>query len=94
MTELWISVVTGLLTLAGVCVTAYAGAKKTRDEVAQRLSMAQAVTDYKLEQLTREVRLHNDFARRVPVLEEKVRALSARPEPWARGKEQEWKNWN
>ena len=35
-------------------------------------SKAQAVTDTKLEELTREVREHNDFARRVPLLEEQM----------------------
>ena len=35
----------------------------------------QAVTDYKIDELTREVRIHNNFAQRVPVLEEKVKNL-------------------
>ena len=35
-------------------------------------SKSQAVTDTKLEELTREVRAHNNFAQRVPVLEEKL----------------------
>ena len=38
----------------------------------------QAVTDTKLEELTREVRAHNNFAQRVPVLEEKVKVASHR----------------
>ncbi len=38
-------------------------------------SKAQAVTDVKIEELTREVREHNNFARRVPILEEKVERL-------------------
>ena len=33
---------------------------------------AQAVTDTKIEELTREVREHNNFAKRVPLLEQKV----------------------
>lgn len=36
-------------------------------------SKSQAVTDTKLEELTREVRAHNNFAQRVPVLEEKMK---------------------
>lgn len=36
---------------------------------------SQAITEYKIEELTREVRTHNDFAKRIPVLEEKVRNL-------------------
>lgn len=40
-------------------------------------SKAQAVTDTKLEELTREVREHNDFARRVPLLEEQMEEVKA-----------------
>ena len=40
--------------------------------VEQKLQVAQAVTETKLEDLTREVREHNGFARRIPVLEEKI----------------------
>ena len=39
---------------------------------------SQAVTDTKLEELTREVRAHNNFAQRVPVLEEKVKVANKR----------------
>lgn len=43
-----------------------------------KLEKHQAVTDTKIEELTREVREHNNFARRVPVLEEKVSNLERR----------------
>ena len=43
-------------------------------------SKAQAVTDTKLEELTREVREHNNFAKRVPVLEEKMKVCEHRIE--------------
>ena len=43
-----------------------------------RLEKAQAVTDTKLEELTREVRIHNNFAMRVPVLEEQLKAAERR----------------
>ena len=38
----------------------------------------QAITDTKLEELTREVREHNDFARRVPVVEEQIKVINHR----------------
>lgn len=57
------SLVTGVVTLIGVLI---ANGKN------------QAVTDTKLEELTREVRQHNDFAQRVPVLEEKVKTINHR----------------
>ena len=41
-------------------------------------SRSQAVTDTKLEELTREVREHNNFARRVPILEEQIKVANHR----------------
>lgn len=38
----------------------------------------QAITDTKLDELTREVREHNDFARRVPVVEEQIKVMNHR----------------
>ena len=58
MTEgIIVALTTGGVTLAGVLISN---------------SKAQAVTDTKLEELTREVREHNNFARRVPILEEQM----------------------
>jgi TolA-binding protein len=78
MNELLVTALSGLLTLIGVCVTAWASAKKTRDQVADRLRVAQAVTDTKLDDLSREVRAHNDFASRIPVLEEQIKVINHR----------------
>ncbi len=80
MSQILIPILTGLLTLAGVCVTAWAGARQTRDALSNQLMTAQAVTDCKLEQLTAEVRRHNDFARRLPVVEQQILDLSRRME--------------
>lgn len=74
MTQIIISVITGLLTLAGVCVTAWASGRRTQT----RMETAQAVTDTKIEELTREVREHNNFAKRVPVLEEQMKIANHR----------------
>lgn len=41
-------------------------------------SRSQAVTDAKLEELTREVREHNNFARRMPVVEEQIKVINHR----------------
>ena len=41
-------------------------------------SRSQAVTDTKLEELTREVREHNNFAKRVPILEEQMKVVNHR----------------
>ena len=73
-----VSIITGVLTLIGVCVTAWSSAKKTRNDVTDKLRLAQAVTDEKIESLTREVRRHNNFAERLPALEQKVSDMNER----------------
>ena len=57
------AIVTGLLTLLGVLISN---------------SRSQAVTETKLEELTREVREHNGFARRMPVVEEQIKVINHR----------------
>ena len=47
---------------------------------------AQAVTETKLEELTREVREHNNFAKRIPVVEEQIKVINHRIEDLERGK--------
>ena len=49
-------------------------------DVQAKLDKQQAVTDTKLDELTREVREHNNFARRVPVLEEQIKVANHRIE--------------
>ena len=63
--------ITGGLSLLGVIVSNISSNRR----VEASLRTAQAVTDTKIEELTREVREHNNFAHRVPVLEEKVHNL-------------------
>ena len=57
------AVIAGAVTLIGVLIAN---------------SRSQAVTDTKLEELTREVREHNHFARRVPILEEQMKVANHR----------------
>lgn len=71
-----VALITGGLSLAGVVVTCLATAKKS--EKAQ--AVAQAVTDTKIEELTREVRMHNGFAQRMPVVEEQIKVINHRIE--------------
>lgn len=75
MTEaIIVALITGGLSLFGVLITS----SKTARDVAAKLDKRQAVTDTKLEELTREVREHNNFARRVPVLEEQIKVANHR----------------
>lgn len=60
--------ITGGLALLGVIITNIQSSKK----IEQKLSTAQAVTDCKIEELTREVREHNGFAKRMPVVEQRL----------------------
>lgn len=69
-----VALITGGLALAGTIITGNRNAR----ELDHKLDKKQAVTDTKLEELTREVREHNNFARRMPVVEEKVETLKAR----------------
>ena len=63
MNEIIVALITGGVTLLGVLISN---------------GKAQAVTDTKLEELTREVREHNNFAKRVPVLEEQMKVVNHR----------------
>ena len=69
-----VALITGGLSLMGVVVTCLATARKSEKSAA----VNQAVTDTKIEELTREVRLHNDFAHRIPVLEEQIKVVNHR----------------
>lgn len=71
-----VALITGGLSLLGVVVTCIATAKKSEKATA----VAQAVTDTKIEELTREVRLHNGFAQRMPVVEEQIKVINHRIE--------------
>ena len=69
-----VALITGGLSLAGVISTCLATAKKNENAV----RISQAVTDTKIDALTREVREHNGFARRMPVVEEQIKVLNHR----------------
>lgn len=66
--------ITGGLALVGVILTVSQGQKRTE----AAMKVAQAVTDTKIEELTREVREHNNFARRLPVVENDVKTIYKR----------------
>lgn len=65
MEDIIVALITGGVTLFGVLVAN---------------SKSQAVTDTKLEELTREVREHNNFAKRMPVVEEQIKVINHRIE--------------
>ena len=65
VSEIIVALIGGLVTLSGVLIAN---------------SKAQAVTDTRLDELTREVREHNHFAQRVPVIEEQMKVVNHRLE--------------
>ena len=71
MNEIIVALITGGVTLAGVLISN---------------QKSQAVTDTKLEELTREVREHNHFAKRMPVVEEQIKGINRRLSDLEEGK--------
>lgn len=89
MSESWISLIgslaVGLISFLGVVWTSRENNKATLEQLKAhseasdaKLEKAQAITDTKLESLTAEVRKHNNFAEKIPVLEEKVKVANKR----------------
>ncbi len=74
MTEIIVAVITGGLALVGVIISNITGNRR----VSAQLEKAQAVTDTKIDELTREVREHNGFAKRMPVVEEQIKVINHR----------------
>ncbi len=84
-----VAIITSALTLIGTIITVLAANRQTitaldkKSELSDakldaKLEKHQAVTDTKLDELTREVRKHNNFAERVPVLEEQIKVANHR----------------
>lgn len=71
-----VAIITGGLSLIGVIVSN----NRTAQSMDAKLDKQQAVTETELEELTREVRAHNNFAQRVPVLEEQIKVANHRIE--------------
>lgn len=70
------ALITGGLALVGVIITNASSNRK----IEHSLDKAQAITDCKIQELTREVREHNNFARRMPVVEEQIKVINHRLE--------------
>jgi TolA-binding protein len=73
-TAIIVSIISGIFTLAGTIISVVVGFSKA----SQKAAIQQAVTDTKLEALTEEVRKHNNFAERLPVLEEQIKVANHR----------------
>lgn len=69
-----VALISGIMSLAGVVISSFVTARRTTSGI----QTAQAVTDTKIDELTREVREHNGFARRMPVVEEQIKVINHR----------------
>lgn len=76
--EIWVTilvaVITGLFSLIGVVITNSHSNNKMQND----MKTSQAITKEQIKELTREVRMHNDFATRIPVIEEKLERVNSR----------------
>jgi hypothetical protein len=76
MTEILIALITAIGSIIAVILTN----KSANDKIVQSMKVHDAVTDTKIEELTREVRTHNHFAERMPVVEEQIKVINHRIE--------------
>lgn len=76
-----VALITGGLSLIGVIISNVASNRRISGELAEK----QAITDTKLDELTREVREHNNFAKRMPVVEEKIKVINHRLDDLEKG---------
>ena len=76
MVEIIVAVISALVTICTVIITS----KTQSNTVDAKLDKAQAITETKLDALTREVREHNHFAQRMPVVEEQIKEIKHRLE--------------
>lgn len=75
-----IALITGGLSLIGVIISNLSGNKKVVNDIKLEVTRNQAITDTKIEELTREVREHNNFAKRMPVVENEIKNIKERIE--------------
>lgn len=80
MDSIIVALITGGLSLVGVVITCSASNRKTESNLNNALDKNLAVTETKLNELTREVRKHNNFAERMPVVEEQIKVINHRLE--------------
>ena len=85
MIEIWVSIIGALATILAVWLQSRASRQDLihqlelqQEKADASLTTSQAVTTQRLEDLTREVREHNNFARRMPVVEEQIKVINHR----------------
>lgn len=77
-----VAFITGGISLIGTIITVLAANRKT----VSNIQLTQAIMKRDIEELTREVREHNNFARRMPVVEEQIKVINHRIDDLEKGK--------
>lgn len=72
------TIIATLITAAATILVVIFQNRATQNKVTSEIEKHQAVTDTKVDELTREVREHNNFARRMPVVEEQIKVINHR----------------
>lgn len=72
------AIIVALITAGASILTVIITNMQSNKKIEHQLDKRQAVTDTKIEELTREVREHNNFARRMPVVEEQIKVANHR----------------
>ena len=75
---IWVSIISAIATVIGVILTNRSQQKLMMAEFDKKLALHEQKFTIQIEELTREVRDHNNFARRMPVLEEQIKELQRR----------------
>ena len=70
------AIIVAIITGACAVISNIITSNKASKEIDHKLEIHQAVTDTKLEELTREVRKHNNFAERMPVVEQEIKDIN------------------
>ena len=73
-----VALIGAVATILGVVITNRSMLQKQADNLDKQLAVHEALTTQKIEELTREVREHNNFAKRVPVIEEQIKVANHR----------------
>ena len=74
------SIIVSIISAAVTTITVIINTKASNRELTHKLETQQAVTETKIDSLTSEVREHNNFARRMPVVEEQIKVINHRLE--------------
>ena len=72
------ALIAGVFSIIVALISAWSAARSVSNNVIHQMQTSQAVTDTKIEELTREVREHNNFARRMPVVENEIENINDR----------------